>query len=848
MARNRAELMQIQAELEKEMTAKGAEKFYRNLDRNKAAGKEENTVYGTALMKHKIDAYALIIKAWKENAAAKPGKRHRAYEVLKELDDHMIAFLALKGILAKISMPVSETTVALYIADLVEEEVQFENLRAQDNDLVTNILHKGRLASTKQKKKVYALNAVELGGGQWVLNEKWSRQDKLVVGVVLIDLAERELGLVTVRVHKLKKAHTVRKVHPADQVKDWIDRLVDTVAVTRPVREPMVVPPRDWKNPWHGGYLTTNIAPLKMVKTPNRNYLQELANTDMPIVYEAINTLQRVPWQINTQLLGVMQWAVEHGINVGGVPPKEDMPLPVQPHGSEKGDPEYKAWRRSIGRVHQHNLSLNSLRVSYFMGLDIAKRYNKFKEIYFPYQLDFRGRMYAVPYLNPQSADHHKSLLRFAYGRKLGTEGWKWLAIHGANVAGNDKISLPDRVQWVLDHEEEILAIAKNPKENLSWSGEVGGVKIDSPWQFLSFCFEWAGYCKFGEEFISKLPVALDGSCSGIQHFSAMFRDEKGGAAVNLVPSDLPSDVYKIVADEVIKQLEHDSVYGTDYHDVTKADGNVVTAEGTKQLARQWLKFGVSRKTTKRSVMTLAYGSKQYGFREQLMSDIIKPAHQEAIAAGHLEEGSELFPFSNDGWLAAGYMANMIWDKVKIVLVKAGEAMDWLQEAAKLLSKDGLPVRWTSPVGFPILQEYYDEKVRRVRTNLNGQSVAFFLNEPIKNKLSKAKQAQGVSPNFIHSCDASHMMLTTVRAKQEGLYNFAMIHDSFGVCAGECERMFHLVRETFVEMYDEIDVFENFRNEVLEQLSEKLTDKLPESPTKGTLDITKVLDSMYCFS
>ncbi|UZT50224.1 DNA-directed RNA polymerase [Enterobacter phage 02_vB_Eclo_IJM] len=34
---------------------------------------------------------------------------------------------------------------------------------------------------------------------------------------------------------------------------------------------------------------------------------------------------------------------------------------------------------------------------------------------------------------------------------------------------------------------------------------------------------------------------------------------------------------------------------------------------GTRELARQWLTYGMSRSVTKRSVMTLAYGSKEYG-------------------------------------------------------------------------------------------------------------------------------------------------------------------------------------------------------------------------------------------
>ena len=38
----------------------------------------------------------------------------------------------------------------------------------------------------------------------------------------------------------------------------------------------------------------------------------------------------------------------------------------------------------------------------------------------------------------------------------------------------------------------------------------------------------------------SRLPVQIDGSCNGLQHYAALGRDAPGGAAVNLEPFDRP--------------------------------------------------------------------------------------------------------------------------------------------------------------------------------------------------------------------------------------------------------------------------------------------------------------------
>ena len=55
---------------------------------------------------------------------------------------------------------------------------------------------------------------------------------------------------------------------------------------------------------------------------------------------------------------------------------------------------------------------------------------------------------------------------------------------------------------------------------------------------------------------------ALDGTCNGLQHYSAMLRDPVGGAAVNLRPSDTPADIYQTVADWVTDALQREAREG----------------------------------------------------------------------------------------------------------------------------------------------------------------------------------------------------------------------------------------------------------------------------------------------
>ncbi len=246
---------------------------------------------------------------------------------------------------------------------------------------------------------------------------------------------------------------------------------------------------------------------------------------------------------------------------VAGLPPREPLPLPPCPVcGAVLGDtsplsareyhpcfntcpPEqHKQWRTAAAHAYDKQTSLASKRISAAKTLYLAEKYAKEEAFYFPHQLDFRGRAYPMSaYLTPQGTDLAKGLLLFAAGKPLGESGSRWLAVHLANCWGEDKVSMADRAAWTEAHQGQILASAENPLDCLWWTG------ADKPCQFLAACFEWAGCREHGPDHISCLPVAMDGTCNGLQIFSLMLRDEVGGRAVNLLPSDKPQPLAMLI-------------------------------------------------------------------------------------------------------------------------------------------------------------------------------------------------------------------------------------------------------------------------------------------------------------
>lgn len=851
------QLYLLQIEHEKDMTETGKVRFNQRRLKNVKRETEADTLYGNTITAHYTVPLAEAIDAFVlEASSGKAGRKHRALSAIAGLDTRVVALLTLKAIVNTLSSRKPLQHVMCNIGSMIEDEVRFRELREADKGAYKYMLEQAAKRTSYHHKQYFMVRASARKGFEW---DGWSSGDKLHIGQKLLDLLMGVSDIVEIVTQSMGKNKTLKFLKATPVTLEWMDKRNQAGAYMSPKYEPMIVPPRDWETPFDGGYLTSFVKPLTLVKTHNRNYLDELAEVEMPIVKSAINTMQKTAWQINTGVLEVMETLIERGGGIVGLPLQFDMPVPMKPLDIATNDEARKMWKMEAAYVYKDNIELSSSRISFAITMDCVNKYADFEKIYFPYQMDFRGRVYAATNLTPQGPDWQKGLLRFATGTPLGEEGGTWLAVQGSNLVGVDKVSFEDRVQFILDNEPEILLIAADPYENKGWmAGFAGRVdskgdpkEVDSPWQFLAFCQEWAQYCVEGDEYLSKVPCSLDGTCSGLQHYGMALADEVGGEFVNLTPGDKPHDIYAEVARKVIIQLEIDAVSGAE--DSTKEEEDEVTGvvkerlvQGSKLMARQWLKFGVDRSTTKRATMTTAYGSRAYGFKNQLISDLMRPALRKATNKDHWVD-RESFPFETDGFAAAGYMAGLIWQSVSATVVKAAEAMDWLKSMASLVGSEGLPIRWTTPVGFPVFQAYRDMSPRRVETQIAGKRIVLTVSTPT-DAIDRRAQSGAVAPNWIHSLDASHLQLTVVRAAAAGVESFALVHDSFGTTAGQLPLLYTAVRETMYEQYSSANVMEVLRDEIIPQLTPKNAEKLPELPKRGTLDLALILDSKYCFA
>lgn len=820
-----ADLLAQQIELEEEMTLQGIQRFRASVAKAKETGREDGTTYGNSLLNGLLQKVTDGIRGFiADREAGKAGRKGPAYKHLKAFGDDLdvVAFIALRLTLAGLTgKRTTVPQVAGRIGRAVEDEFRYRDVRDQDRKFYQKMQDEAKKRSALHiKRKVVNLY---INRREFDLPDPWAEDGVMHLGLLLVEIIIRETGLAAKELDAEGKTDRKTLLVPTAETKAFISDSIAAAEVMRPLYEPMIVPPADWTGPFSGGYLTRRVRPLRLVKAFNRSYLTALESQDMTEVMAAVNAAQRTAWAVNPFILTVLEMAWEKDYSLGGIPSLYDQPLPPKPHDIETNEAARKEWRGEAHLVHMENLEMTSKRATFTTGLNIARRYSHFGAIYFPYQLDFRGRIYAAPMLNPQGPDWMKALLQFSEGKPLDEESAPFLAIHLANTGAFNKIDkapLEDRVQWVYDNQEAIIACADNPFDNRLWT------EADSPYCFLAACREWAGWVREGVGFMSHLAVALDGSCSGIQHFSMALADEVGGAAVNLVPSDKPADIYTLVLTKVIERINADRA-----------------GEGEdKDVARAWHLSGLlNRSLVKRPTMTYGYGSNQFGFRDQIMVDTLRPAykaHQRDNAPWH---------FEGNGFGASLYMAKIILQAVEATVLKAAEAMAWLKEVAGVVTSEGLPVRWTTPDGFLVMQNYREQTARRIDTVIFGSRVQVRVTADTP-KVDKRKQASGFSPNYVHSLDATHLRLTVRRAAEEGITDFALVHDSFGTHAANTGRFFAILRETMVEMYRNRDVMQNLHTEILGQLDPENLRALPQPPALGSLQIEAVVDCDFAFA
>lgn len=824
----------IQIELEKKMTQCSIDKYKKEYEQSK-----QNKTFGcssaaTKLISRILDDFVNEINLYLyDYETGKPIRSTIAAHVIKRLNDiDSVAYLTAKTILNSIWSQVP--TIAMYkqIGQNIEDEYKMREFKTENVHYYQSIQSDLNSRGAKANRKKNITTGVFAKRLDFHL-DRWTVTEKFQAGLVLTNLFVKSTGLVEFQ-DAYKKAKHYKYLVPTQELVEWIESLNSKLELMQPLFLPMVCPPKEWTSVMEGGYISPYLKRNKLVKNNSKEYLKKLETAKMPIVYEAINHLQNTAWSINTKVLDVVNALWEEGKAVAELPDREDEPLIAYPYPDKTKEDSYtdeekeviKKWKRDTYDIHKRNVQKRSVRLLCSQILRIANQFREYKEIYFPHQMDFRGRLYPIPVLlQPQGTDLAKGLLHFARGKPITDDkALRWLMIQGANTYGYDKESYDKRVEWVKEHTSEIRQYAENPCTNRGWT------EADKPFQFLAWCFEWNNYCSDPDNFVSHIPIQLDGTCNGLQHYSALLRDVKGGKAVNLVNSKKPNDIYGVVAarlEEKLKEIQNES--------------NVNSNGNHTVYSNAWLCLGINRKLTKRPVMVLPYGGTRLSCREYIQ-EYLTDNYSPNFIWKHFATGNNP---TECAFKVSSWLAKYLWDSIVETLSSATVGMAYLRKIARLITKQKQPIEWLTPAGLLIRQAYPLRRKKEIKTELYGSILKTTINLDLE-ELDTQRQVNGICPNFIHSLDAACLMLYLIKCKRAGIDAFMTVHDCYGTYASDTEASAKFLREAFVEIYRQ-PILKNFTEDVLEGLNIKDEEK-PEIPEYGELDIDEVLKSEYFFN
>lgn len=383
---------------------------------------------------------------------------------------------------------------------------------------------------------------------------------------------------------KQQGKQTIHIIEATEKFYDWEEEQEDLMAEMSVMFRPMVVPPRPWTGLHTGGYWNPELQ-QPFIRNMPKATMKTHGPAAIPRVYEAVNKIQATPFKVNKFVLDAAnelmfddelffdKWIQEiperpHNERVRDLRATIEScnaKLGITPENREKHGKGFGDWVRGmlakIGLAsdnHKTKVALEDARfkmVQYVnwrkkltsvksknrvirTAVEVANEYVDFDRIFIPDNLDWRQRVYPLSAgLTTQGVCLQKALLKFDKGKALieskdPIRALEWLKVHTANCFGMDKQSWFDRIKWTDENRALIERVAMDPVDSVEeWKN------TDDPWLFIAACEQMQKYYDHGMDAVIDIPIPMDGTCNGAQHYAAMTRDLHGAYGVNVAPN-----------------------------------------------------------------------------------------------------------------------------------------------------------------------------------------------------------------------------------------------------------------------------------------------------------------------
>lgn len=815
------DLLERQIKIESEYTNQGILLAVQKWEKDQAEGRLADTSVGRALT---IRTYKLVQEQLEIicNAGTRGvGGKYRA--LLKEVGLDKCAIIGMRIALGLVGGTKSKHHAGMqgrngeplaqdFLSDAglnIEAEHMLIKLSAAAPGYMHRVmvsLDDARTKSLNHRRRTLAASANNVNVGSE--NVQWSSSEREGASRLLLEALVQACVLEVYSIPKSRGQSWVA-IRASSVVESNIERMGNQIKAFL-MYPPMIVPPKEHTHDtlFRGAsYITEGMANVSYTlkvrtrRADHKTWLRENLGQD---VLSAANKAASQPYVIDTATATILRDLYLQGIHNGvcGIPARDPITPPEYPltDGWDREDEQlaerHNEWKALARQAHSDEIVRKSHVLEFNQTLKYLREYAD-DTLYFPTYFDWRGRLYFRSRINPQSTDFVKAVLQFGNKKALGKRGLYWLKVHAATCYGYDKKLFDARAVWT----DENLHMLRDCVENTVDSDAFRGA--DSPWCFYVAARELLAAIDSGdpESFMSGVPVAMDATCSGMQHLSAILRDPVGGMFTNLLPNNgtEKEDIYAGVAAVAVSSIQKDK-------------------ENLEQ-AMFWLSAGVPRSAAKRPVMTYVYGGTLMSCTEYVFLDMLDRG---------LDKTENFSQFK-----LAAYLSRHLRKGIESAVPSSAECMRYLRELAGMMPVDEA-IRWVTPAGFPVIQHYAKEEV--VRLNLPAVGLQLNMTRFDDSQLNRPRCVNGIAPNFVHSLDSAHL----VRVINEFAGCLVPIHDSFATHACDVDEMHRVLRSEFVHMYNEHDPLDNLTQIVQAYVQDPI---IP--PAKGTLDLNKVNDSEF---
>jgi DNA-directed RNA polymerase len=251
-----------QKELEQSMVKTGQERFRSSLNKMMSKGLESNTKHGRAIISsavHLIGEGASELKNEQSNRGIAKAK-------LENMDKFEVAYLAMLSLVDSLSKRATLLNVAQRIGMRIEDQQRLEMWIEEDADVAKMIIKMAneKTASGRHQKRHGLTHKMNKDGYK---HTEWMNEERIHVGLKMIDVIIRTTGIVSLRRQTTSRGKTSTFVEATVETLKWIKSFNEVQEVAKPRYAPCIIPPKDWKDLWGGGFHNKIINRLPLVRT-----------------------------------------------------------------------------------------------------------------------------------------------------------------------------------------------------------------------------------------------------------------------------------------------------------------------------------------------------------------------------------------------------------------------------------------------------------------------------------------------------------------------------------------------------------------------------------------------------